>query len=844
VNRISQNISAVLLYSAIVSLVFFGVLSGQKVFFAGDIQQHYIPWESFVDKQIEKGDFPLWNPSIFGGHPIHAEGQSAILYPITRIVYLIFDGAHAFSIDMLIHLILGGFFVYLLGRRINLGYYPSLYSGAVFTLAGYPVCLIINAPILRSVAWIPLITLLALSIWHGGRLRSAILLALAIALQILAGSMQVVAMTAVMLIFLSVFFIIGMILRRKVSLSGLVWIFLIAFPLSFLLTSAQFIPSYFLLQKSFINNRITSSAESSSQESEKLQYSFSPYHLLDIVTPPYWAQNPSVLAKDPEIPFQMTLFLYIGTIPFLMALIGFVMSKGANIWRGLIIAGILAGLGGYTFFQPLMMKLIPFTGFFRAPDRYMFMYAIAVSVLAGYGFRKFLGKELPENPDFKSKWYVPSFILFLLLLTGGILIDIYIPGLIERTYDGLKNNLTGEINNPVKYSNFLLIIEAAKLQILLSILLICILGFTWASLRSNKYKTILAGSLIFLLSICETGYYLKTNPGTRLIPSDYFTSPPESVEYINAADAQGTKTSTAPYRIQSLGALSYGEKVFGYPNMMLWYHGGGKQADYYRFREILNPNLGNVFDKYYISGISSLYTSSWSNFTILLEMQEEIFLQRPDYYASRVHLWDLSGIRYIISDTPLPEGRLTLLNAGDVYVYENNRVLPRALILYPVKVYSESDQVVNEMVMGRLKIEENLILATGRESTYQRGDLPESRTYSPVIISSYNPEKVVISGFAESHGYLLLNDTFDKGWQCRINGEIKPVYRAYTYFRAVPVEAGRFEAIFEYKPVELKYGILLSIAGIVIWLSLYFITLSNPDISKREYIKKQKRRRS
>lgn len=75
-NRLSQNISALLLYTALVSLVFFGVITGKGVFFAGDIQQHYIPWESFVDDELEQGSFPLWDPDVFGGHPIHAEGQS------------------------------------------------------------------------------------------------------------------------------------------------------------------------------------------------------------------------------------------------------------------------------------------------------------------------------------------------------------------------------------------------------------------------------------------------------------------------------------------------------------------------------------------------------------------------------------------------------------------------------------------------------------------------------------------------------------------------------------------------------------------------------------------------
>jgi len=839
VRRILQDISAFILYLTLTVIVFSGVVTGRGVFFAGDISQHYIPWETFIDNEIEAGHFPQWDPSFFGGHPIHAEGQSGILYPVTRFVYSIFDGALAFSIDMLLHLALGGFFLYLLTRNLKLGFYPALYAGAVFTLAGYPVSLIVNAPILRSVTWIPLITMLVWNIWHGSGVKGGTWLAIVIAIQIFSGSIQVVAMTLILILFMSVILFISCMIEKKTSLMPVFIIIVIALPLAFIISGIQILPTNELYQQSFIHLDLK----------EDVTYSFSTYHLLDMLIPPYWAQNPNVLMRD-AIPFQMTLFLYLGIVPFIMVLTGFFVSRSPWVWRLIAIIGLLMGLGEHTFFYPLMAKILPPLGNFRAPDRFLAFYALGASILAGYGFRNFVGRELPPDPRIKRKWYAFWGIFALLMFIFALAVDYIIPGTLESLYTGIRETLVGWSESENTIQNIGIILRSASLEILFAIVLVAGIVVFAIHYRKSNQRTLIIGILVFFLSITESVVYLKINPGTKLITTSFYKSMPASVEaifqservdketendsgnsnaYQNNRENRSSEESEAQknkklFRIAAVGYTDYSKTIFGETPLLLWYHGGGRIEDFIRFREILNPNFGNIYGLDYISGISSLYTSSWNQYIDMLEFQEGIFKSYPEYFGPRVHLWDLSGVKYIMSNQEIREGRLEKIHSGEVFVYKNRRALPRAFVIHPEKVLPEDQTVRDSMMKGELDLSKYLVLDSVGEDFEKYESYPDMMRYSPATVDEYKPTRIKISGVSIADGYLILTDAFYPGWGCQLNGKKIPIAKAYCYFRAVPIKAGKYEAVFTFKSSSFRLGEILSIFGIVIWIFLLVIS--------------------
>ncbi|MEO7995442.1 MAG: hypothetical protein ABI743_13680, partial [bacterium] len=76
-----------LCYAAILAVCFLPQLLGQQTLFAGDIHQHYLPWEHFVSRTLHVRELPIWDPAFYCGHPLLAEGQAAVWYPLSRAWY-------------------------------------------------------------------------------------------------------------------------------------------------------------------------------------------------------------------------------------------------------------------------------------------------------------------------------------------------------------------------------------------------------------------------------------------------------------------------------------------------------------------------------------------------------------------------------------------------------------------------------------------------------------------------------------------------------------------------------------------------------------------------------------
>jgi uncharacterized membrane protein YfhO len=69
-------------------------------------------------------------------------------------------------------------------------------------------------------------------------------------------------------------------------------------------------------------------------------------------------------------------------------------------------------------------------------------------------------------------------------------------------------------------------------------------------------------------------------------------------------------------------------------------------------------------------------------------------------------------------------------------------------------------------------------------------------------------------------GFVVLTDTFYRGWQATVDGQPAQIWPANLAFRAVGVEAGTHEIVFEYRPRSFIIGLWTSI----VTLSLLVIT--------------------
>jgi hypothetical protein len=91
-----------------------------------------------------------------------------------------------------------------------------------------------------------------------------------------------------------------------------------------------------------------------------------------------------------------------------------------------------------------------------------------------------------------------------------------------------------------------------------------------------------------------------------------------------------------------------------------------------------------------------------------------------------------------------------------------------------------------------------------------------------VTVVESKADRLRLVAEADRAGWLVVLDTFDPGWQARVDGQATPVVRANLTFRAIPIPAGRHEIDLAYRPTSVKVGLMLSglalLVGLAVWI--------------------------
>jgi hypothetical protein len=206
---------------------------------------------------------------------------------------------------------------------------------------------------------------------------------------------------------------------------------------------------------------------------------------------------------------------------------------------------------------------------------------------------------------------------------------------------------------------------------------------------------------------------------------------------------------------------------------------------------------------------------------------EEITLR----YLAEAGRFHLRGLSLIDERTGTSEsvvvstaGHFRLVHSGDVKIYQNLDVLPRAFVVHRARVIEDDEAAVAAMRDESFKPNEEAILAgapPGRGAWGTLGSVePVSSQSTPsfdqVTIISYEPERIIIEADLASEGYLILTDTCYPGWRARVDGKESFIIRANLLFRAINLSAGQHRVEFSYEPASLRIGAAISLATLLV----------------------------
>jgi len=153
-----------------------------------------------------------------------------------------------------------------------------------------------------------------------------------------------------------------------------------------------------------------------------------------------------------------------------------------------------------------------------------------------------------------------------------------------------------------------------------------------------------------------------------------------------------------------------------------------------------------------------------------------------------------------------------LVHSGDVKIYQNLTVLPRAFVVHQTRTAASEEEAIELMRSPAFDLAgEALLMDAESRKTGPAG------AESSAKIVSYAPEEVRIQASLDSPGYLVLTDAYYPGWQAKVDGAPVPVARADLYFRAVYLTPGAHEVVFTYTPSSVSVGLGLSLAALIVW---------------------------
>jgi len=197
-------------------------------------------------------------------------------------------------------------------------------------------------------------------------------------------------------------------------------------------------------------------------------------------------------------------------------------------------------------------------------------------------------------------------------------------------------------------------------------------------------------------------------------------------------------------------------------------------------------------------------------FETLRRRQDTRFIALVHFSHADSRVFDLLGAKYVVSHRPLAAPHLRSVFAGELHVYESQRVLPRVFSCGRAIVSPWEDTLVKSM-HARDFDPRAAVLLDAQPELAADADAPPAKTE----IQESTPNRVVVSVDAPGDCYLVLTDTNFPGWRATIDGRRAIVQNAHFLLRCVSVPKGKHEVVFEYWPVSFQVGLALCIAALL-----------------------------
>ncbi len=761
-----------------------GVPPPQNELFADLLLENYV-WKTFARAELGRGNLPLWNPYIFGGTPFLAGYQPAVLYP-PGVLFWVLPLHLAYAWFNAFHHWLAIVFMFFFLRRLGLGRPAALLGGLAYGLSGFMVVGAIWPMVLSVAAWLPAL-LWAVAGWADGAAAGRVGLrwllgGTAAAALILYGGHPEVAFYSFVTAGAFGLYRLGAAFGpargrlRRLGLVGAGPLGMVVFGV--MLAAPQLGPFVELAGQNFRTGL--------AGYEEVIGWAYPPRQLVAYVLPDVFGnptarayfdpwrlefrpfENPRDAAGNPRpYPFWGTKnyvegTVYVGLVTLPLALLGLAAGRPRGqvlFWSGFGLACLALAFG-----TPLyrLVWVIPGADQLHTPFRWSFPAGIALAVLGAHGLDRLgLGKD---PADRVGRWLGAGLAAGApalgLVLVGGLA---FFGGQVRAAAEGVMAGSVA-LKNAFGSPEALVGYEALQLGRALGFLG---LGGLALWFRPALVPAVLAADLL----VFGLGYVRFSDP--------------RWLEFVPPA-VRRLQAEPGPFRIASFGP-----------------------------EDILPPNLAQLFGLEDIRGYDSVIPARFVRLWEVMEPPQGLLYNRlhklTDPRSLDSPVLDLLNVRFVLTAGPVDRAGWRPVYAGEVYIYENANVLPRAFLVY--RVEAAPNRTAARDRLGAPGFDPAAVAVVEASPAELPPVGPAPGRPPTVAVVERGPGRWAFDVETDAPALLVISEAYFPGWTAAVDGEPAPVFPTDIALKGVPVPAGRHRVEVVYRPLSFRAGLYLAGLG-------------------------------
>jgi hypothetical protein len=159
-------------------------------------------------------------------------------------------------------------------------------------------------------------------------------------------------------------------------------------------------------------------------------------------------------------------------------------------------------------------------------------------------------------------------------------------------------------------------------------------------------------------------------------------------------------------------------------------------------------------------------------------------------------------------------GQYRLIHSGDVKIYENMDVLPRAFV---VNTWQSAPDVASVVALMR----DSAFDPRTQAVVLGDGGAGQGAGDGVVAVIDYRPNRVEMVVSAENPALLVLTDAAYPGWQVTLDGAPAPVETVNGLFRGVFVPTGTTTVIFTLSDAPVRRAALVTLVAALLWVMIW-----------------------